>query len=202
MKPNTGKQQTVINLLKKKAVIRPCDLAPLNIGRTTLSRLCTQGVVQKVGHGLYRLVDAEASEYDMLIEACKAVPNGAICLLSALRFHDLTTQSPHQIWMAIDVKARIPKTELPIKFIRFSGTALLQGVLTRKLRGATIRVYSPAKTVADCFKFRNKIGLDVAMEALRECQNKKLCSMDELWKYANICRVSNVMRPYMEAMTL
>lgn len=202
MKLSGIKQQAVINLLKKKAVVRPLDLAPLNIARTTLSRLCTQGIVQKVGHGLYRLADAEASEYDMLIEACKAVPNGAICLLSALRFHDLTTQSPHQIWMAIDVKARIPKTELPIKFMRFSGPALLQGVLTRKILGATIRVYSPAKTVADCFKFRNKIGLDVAMEALRESQSKKLYSMDELWKYAHICRVSNVMRPYMEAMTL
>jgi predicted transcriptional regulator of viral defense system len=202
MKPSTSKKQTVVKLLKKQAVIRPRDLATRNIARTTLSRLCTQGIVQKVGHGLYRLTNAEASEHDMLIEACMAVPNGVVCLLSALRFHELTTQSPHQIWMAIDVKARIPKTELPIKYMRFSGSALQQGVLTRKLHGASIRVYSPAKTVADCFKFRNKIGLDVALEALRECNKKGLCSIDELWQYAKLCRVGNVMRPYLETMTL
>jgi len=202
MKRVSNNQQTVIKLLKKRAVIRPCDLAHLNIGRTILSRLCTRGIVQKVGRGLYRLTDAETSEHDMLIEACKAVPNGVVCLLSALRFHELTTQSPHQIWITIDVKARAIKTNLPIRFIRSSGSALRQGVIIRKLHGATIRVYSPAKTVADCFKFRNKIGLDIALEALRECQRKKLCTMDELWQYAKLCRVSNVMRPYLEAMPL
>ena len=201
MKSNINGQQTVIKLLKKKAVIRPRDLALLNIGRMTLSRLCDQGLAQKVGHGLYRLTGVTASEHDMLVEACKAVPNGAICLLSALRLHDLTTQSPHQIWMAIDVKARIPKTGLPIRFVRFFGPALQQGVVTRNVHGAIIRLYNPAKTVADCFKFRNKIGLDVALEALRECHKKGLCSMDELWQYAKLCRVSNVIRPYLEAIT-
>lgn len=202
MESRINKRKEALKLLKKKAVIRPRDLVAHNIARSTLSRLCAQGVVQKVGRGLYRLADAEVSEHDMLVDACKTVTNGVICLLSALRFHDLTTQSPHQIWMAIDVKARTPKTELPIKFVRFSGPALQQGVLTHKQHGATIRVYSPAKTVADCFKFRNKIGLDVALEALRECHSKRLCSMDELWQYAKLCRVSNVMRPYLEAMTL
>lgn len=202
MQDTINRQQAVIKLLKKKAVIRPRDLASLNIGRMTLSRLCDQGVAQKVGHGLYRLAGAAVSEHDLLVEACKAVPNGAICLLSALRLHDLTTQSPHQIWMAIDVKARIPKTGLPIKFVRFSGPALQQGVITRKVHGATIRLYGPAKTVADCFKFRNKIGLDVALESLRECTKKKLCSMDELWQYAQLCRVGTVMRPYLEAITV
>ena len=202
MKCTENKQQTVIKLLKKKAIIRPCDLTPLNIGRTTLSRLCIQGIVQKVGRGLYRLADADVSEHDMLIEACKAVPNGIVCLLSALRYYELTTQSPHHIWMTIDVKARPAKTNLPIRFVRSSGATLRQGILIRKLHGATLRVYSPAKTVADCFKFRNKIGLDVALEALRECNKKGLCNIDELWHYAKLCRVGNVMRPYLETMTL
>lgn len=202
MESSINKRKEALKLLKRKAVIRPRDLVAHNIARSTLSRLCAQGVVQKVGRGLYRLADAEVSEHDMLVDACKTATNGVICLLSALRFHNLTTQSPHQIWMAIDVKARTPKTELPIKFVRFSGPALQQGVLTHKQHGATIRVYSPAKTVADCFKFRNKIGLDVALEALRECHSKRLCSMDELWQHAKLCRVSNVMRPYLEAMTL
>jgi predicted transcriptional regulator of viral defense system len=114
---------------------------------------------------------------------------------------DLTTQSPSDIWIAIDRKARLPKSDgLPLRFVRFSGDALYSGVELHVIEGVEIKVYSPAKTVVDCFKYRNKIGLDVALEALRECWHERRCSMVELWHYAKICRMSNVMRPYLESL--
>lgn len=130
------------------------------------------------------------------------MPKGVICLLSALRFHEIGTQSPHQIWMAIDRKAALPKVrELPIEIVRFSGPALSEGVEEHDIGGATIKVYCPSKTVADCFKYRNKIGLDVALEALKDSWQQNMITADELWKYARICRVAQVMQPYMEAIT-
>ena len=132
--------------------------------------------------------------------ACKLVPRGVICLLSALQFHDLTTQAPFEVWMAIDVRARRPRRKTPpLRIVRFSGEALTAGVETHKVEGVPVRVYGPAKTVADCFKYRNKIGLDVALEALRDYRREHPGGMDELWHFARICRVANVMRPYLEA---
>jgi hypothetical protein len=135
---------------------------------------------------------------------CRAgfkVPKGVICLLSALRFHKFTTQSPHEVWMAIGVKAWAPRTTSPaIRFVRMSGKALHSGMKEYPVRGESLKVYTPAKTVADCFKFRNKIGLDVAMEALKECYHLKKATMDEVWAAAKICRVAKVMRPYMESL--
>ncbi len=121
-----------------------------------------------------------------------------VCLLSALRFHDLTTQAPHEVWMAIDVKARRPKEEiLPLRIVRFSGEALTAGVGEHEVEGVGVKVYGPAKTVADCFKYRNKVGVDVAVEALRDCWRSRKATMDELWAAARICRMGNVMRPYL-----
>jgi predicted transcriptional regulator of viral defense system len=123
------------------------------------------------------------------------------CLLSALRFHDLTTQSPHDVWIAIGPKAWRPRVDGPkIRVFRFSGAALTEGVETHTIEGVTVKVYGVAKTVADCFKFRNKVGLDVALEALRESWRERRASMDDLWLYAKVCRVSNVMRPYLEGL--
>jgi predicted transcriptional regulator of viral defense system len=128
------------------------------------------------------------------------VPSGVVCLLSALRLHGLTTQAPFEVWMALDTKAWLPKVDHPpLRFVRFSGAALREGVQRKKIEGVEVRFYSPAKTVADCFKYRNKIGLDVALEALRECRRQKRATADELWHFARVCRVANVMRPYMEA---
>jgi predicted transcriptional regulator of viral defense system len=125
-----------------------------------------------------------------------------VCLLSALQFHGLTTQSPFEVWVAIANKARAPKMEYPpLRIVRFSGAALTEGVEKHRVDGVTVRVTSVAKTVADCFKYRNKIGLDVALEALREAWNAKRVSIDDLWHYAQVCRVANVMRPYLEALT-
>jgi predicted transcriptional regulator of viral defense system len=136
-----------------------------------------------------------------LVEASKRVPKGVICLVSALRLHDLTTQSPFEVWMAIGQKGRTPKLENPrLRIVRFSPETLRFGVVRHRVEGIDVPVFTPAKTVADCFKFRHKIGLDVALEALREASRQKKASMDELWEAAKICRVANVMRPYLESL--
>jgi len=127
---------------------------------------------------------------------------GVVCLLSALRFHDLTTQSPFEVWLAIGEKSRLPKQENPqVRIVRFSTKALTYGVQGHRIEGVPVRVFTPAKTVADCFRYRNKIGLDVALEALRDCKRKRKATMDEIWKAAKVCRMANVMRPYLESIS-
>jgi predicted transcriptional regulator of viral defense system len=194
--------QKVLNLTRKAGILRPRDLDQHGIPRQYLSILEHQGTIQRVGRGLYVLADAEnITENHTVAQACKRVPEGIVCLMSALRLHGLTTQAPFEIWMAIDRKAWLPKVDHPpIRIVRFSGAALTEGVQHRKIEGVKVQVFSPAKTVADCFKYRNKIGLDVAMEALRECRRLKKATVDEISHFAKICRVANVMQPYMEAM--
>lgn len=192
----------VLELVKKAGVLRPRDLDPYGIPREYLRRLQAQGRLKRLGRGLYTLPDHEVSEHHNLAEACKRVPKGVVCLLSALRFHDLTTQAPFELWLALDEKTWRPRLDYPsLKIVRFSKEALSAGVEEHIIEGVTVRVTNPAKTVADCFKYRNKIGLDVALEALRECWNKKRCTMDALWRYAGICRVKNIMRPYLETLS-
>jgi predicted transcriptional regulator of viral defense system len=181
-------------------MLRPRDLDRYGIARTYLQRLEQRGLLDRARRGLYRLPSAEVTEHHGLATACKLIPHGVICLLSALQFHDLTTQAPFQVWMAIDVRARRPRgTTPPLRIVRFSGRALTEGVGVHEIEGVRVRVYGPAKTVADCFKYRNKIGLDVALEALRDYRRQHPAGMDELWHFARTCRVSNVMRPYLEA---
>ena len=142
------------------------------------------------------------SEHGTLAEVACKHPQAIVCLLSALRVHDLTTQSPFEVWLAIPNKARAPKMDYPpLRIVRFSGTALTDGIEEHPIDGVTVRVTNVARTVADCFKFRNKIGLDVAMEALREAWRARRMGMDELWRYATLCRMANVMRPYMESLS-
>jgi predicted transcriptional regulator of viral defense system len=187
-------------LLGTEGVLRTQDLERRGVPRRDLKRLSDQGILEKLGRGLYRVSGSEITEHQSLLEACKQVPQGVVCLLSALRFHELTTQNPHTVWLAIDRKAWQPRVDgPPLRIVRFSGEALTAGIETHLLRGGEIRVYSPAKTVADCFKYRNKIGLDVAMEALKVCIEGKQDTFDNLWKFAKICRVANVMRPYLES---
>ena len=193
--------EQITQIVKRHGIIRPRDMDEYGIHRKYIQELYSLGILTRIGRGLYTLPETEPSENRSIAEACKRVPSGIICLLSALRFHDLTTQSPYEIWMAIDHKARSPKEHgIPIRIARFSGEVLTSGVEQHNIEGVSIRVYNPAKTVADCFKFRNKIGLDVAMEALRDCHNSRKCTMDELWKYAKICRVANIMKPYIESL--
>jgi len=157
--------------------------------------------VRQVGRGLYVAEGSRVTEHHTLVEATKRVPHGVICLLSALRFHGLTTQSPHEVWMAIAHKARCPSADYPpLRIVHFSGEALSYGVKEKKLEGMIVRVFDPAKTVADCFKFRNKIGVDVALEALRDCYRRKKATMDELFMAARVCRVARVMQPYLESL--
>jgi predicted transcriptional regulator of viral defense system len=199
--PRDGTER-VIELIRRAGIFRPRDLDPHGIPREYLMRLYRTGVVQRVGRGLYTLADAEIREHHSLAEVCKRIPHGVICLLSALRFHGLTTQAPFEVWMAIDFKARKPKADgLSLRIVRFSGDSLRSGIEEHLIQGVKIKVYNPAKTVADCFEYRNKIGLDVALEALRDCWRERRCTMDDLWHYAKICRVANVMRPYMESLT-
>ena len=198
---DSAKTTQVLRLAKKAGMLRARDLAQHDIPRTYLTRLYQAGKLERLGRGLYVLPHARFSANHSLAEAAKRIPHGVICLLSALRFHHVTTQAPFEVWMAIDNKAYASTTrETPLRIVRFSGRALRAGVETHVIDGVPTRIYCLAKTVADCFKFRNKIGLDVALEALRECRRERKCGVDELWHYAIVCRVANVMRPYMESL--
>jgi predicted transcriptional regulator of viral defense system len=191
----------LLDLVHKQGLVRPNDLVPLGIPRVALTRAVRRGQLERIGRGLYGLMARSVSAHGTLAEVACRVPKGVICLLSALRFHGLTTQAPFEVWLAIGNKAAIPKIAYPpLRINRFSGVALTEGVEEHIVDGVTIRVTSVAKTVADCFKYRNKIGLDVALEALREAWNGKRMSSDEVWHYAKIDRVANVMRPYLESL--
>ena len=194
-------QQKLLKFAQMRGLIRPRDLAPLNIPRATLTRLVRRGALQRVARGLYSLPNYPVSEHVGLAEAAIKCPQGIICLLSALQFHQLTTQTPFEVWLAIPNKARAPKlTHPPLRIVRYSGASLEQGIEKHTIDGVIVPITTVAKTIADCFKFRNKIGLDIALEALREAWADKRTSMDELWHYAKVCRVSNVMRPYLESL--
>ena len=196
------KTERLLDLAHRRKIIRPRDLDKARIPRIYLTRLVQQGRLIKLGRGLYAAHAVVPSEDITLLEASHKVPKAVICLLSALRFHEIGTQSPQEVWIAIDVKAWPPKINYPpLRMVRFSGKALRFGAKRHRLEGGTITVFGPAKTVADCFKFRHKIGIDVAVEALRECYRQKKASMDELWEAAKVCRVANVMKPYMESLS-
>ena len=190
----------VIELARKTGVIRPKDLDKYNINRKYLYILHQKGLLERIGRGLYSSPDYVVTEHRTMVEVCKKVPNAVICLLSALNFHDLTTQLPHQIWIAINRKASFPrKSEHPVKVVCFSGKALTEGVEEHEIEGVKIRIYNPAKTVADCFKYRNKIGIDIAIEAMKSCLQSRKAKPAEIMHYARICRISSVIKPYMEA---
>ena len=194
--------ERVLKLVREAGILRPRDLDSHGIPRQYLRILCDRGLVRRVGRGLYVALDADLTEHHGLARACKRVPDGVICLLSALSFHELTTQSPHQVWLAVGRRSLFSKTQTTgLRIVRFSGEALTSGIETHRIEGVNVRVYAPAKTVADCFKYRNKTGLDVALEALRECWRQRRASMDDLCHYAKICRMTNVMRPYLESLT-
>jgi len=196
----TERSTMVLDLVKRAGLARPRDLEAQGMPGRYLGQLAREGVLEKVGRGLYALADAAPSEHRSLAEVAKRTPRGVICLLSALSYHGLTTQSPFEVWLAIGPKDRAPRPAgVGLQIVRFSGKARDAGIQTEVIDGVSVRVYGPAKTVADCFKFRSKVGVDVAIEALRDCLAQKLSSADELAAYARICRVARVMQPYMEA---
>ena len=194
-------RQRVIRLARESVAVRPKDLVAIGVPREYLKRLREEGVFEQPARGIYVLANAKPTEHQTLVEVCKRVPHGVVCLLSALQFHRLTTQIPHEVWLAIGSKTWPPKLEYPpLRIVRFSPATLDYAVEEHRVAGAVVRVYAPAKTVVDCFKFRNKIGLDVALEALRDCLKQRRATIDDLWKAAKVCRVANVMRPYLESL--
>lgn len=195
------KIDAALRLVRERGSVRPRDLAARDIPPDYLDRLFRRRLVERVGRGVYAWPEAEVTEHHSLAEAALKAPAGVVCLLSALRFHGLTSQSPHEVWLALPPKAWAPKVDTPkLRLVRFSGAALSEMIDEHSVEGTMVRVYRPAKTVADCFKYRNKVGIDVAVEALRDCFRGRRATMDELWEAARVCRMANVMRPYLESL--
>ena len=194
------RKKKILQIAKQMGIIRPRDIEALGIPREYLLRLYRNGDLTRLGRGLYALPGSLNSESISLAEVAKRVPNAVVCLISALQFHNLTTQISNRVWIAIEHKQWEPAIEYPaLELVRLSGRAFSFGIKQHEVNRVPVKVYNPAKTVADCFKFRNKIGLDVALEALRETWRSRKATMDEIWEAARICRVANVMRPYLEA---
>lgn len=192
----------ILELARHRRVLRAADVRAHGWSPQLLIRLHQSGKLQRIARGLYGLPDAEVTEHQTLIEVCLRVPKGVLCLLSALQFHEIGTQLPHEVWIALPEGSQTPALSYPLlRITRLRGTAYSDGIQTVTSHGAPIRVYSAAKTVTDCFKFRNKIGLDVALEALRDGWNQRKFTLDDLWRHATRGRVANVMRPYIEAIT-
>jgi predicted transcriptional regulator of viral defense system len=192
--------QKIIRYVGKHGIVRSRDIEAIGLPREYLVRLHRKGKLNRPSRGIYTLPDANVTERHSYAEVAKRVPEGAICLLSALAFHEMTTQSPASVWIALGKGARTPALVSPsLRIVRLSGASLIRGIEDHTIEGVPVRVYSAAKTVADCFKFRNKLGLDIAIEALKDCLRQKKASVNEIYRYAKVCRVSNVIRPYMEA---
>ncbi len=193
--------QEIMQYIGEHGMVRPRDIEAIGLPRAYLSRLHRQGKLHRSGRGVYTVPDASVTEFHSYAEVTKHVPEAVICLLSALAFQGITTQSPAAVWIALRKGARTPTLASPtLRIVRLSGPSLTEGIANHQVEGVQIRVYSAAKTVADCFKFRNRIGLDVAIEALKDCLRQKKASINEVYRYAKICRVSNVIRPYMEGL--
>jgi predicted transcriptional regulator of viral defense system len=188
-------------LLRRQAVLRTRDLARLGVPRTALEAPLADGRISRLSHGVYAVNGHDVSEHHSLAQAAVRVPHGVVCLLSALVFHELTTQTPHEVWLAIDRKARSPAEGYPpLHVVRFGGEALSAGTALHSIDGVPVRITTPAKTVADCFKYRNKIGINIAVEALRDGWNRRRFTMDELSAMARVCRMEKILRPYLESL--
>ncbi len=194
------RKRQILELARKQIIIRAEDVEALGISRNYLYTMRDEGLLQKTAVGLYSLPDSEINENTNLVEVAKRVPNAVVGLLSALNFHGISTQIPHEIWIIVPRGAWSPKIDYPPLHLNYvSGPAYSYGVQEHVLNGVVVKIYSPAKTVADCFKFRNKVGLDVATEALREVWRTRKATMNELVEAAKINKVLRIMRPYLEA---
>ena len=190
-------------LARSQGMTRARDFREAGVPPASIARLCEQGQLVRLARGLYQIADAEDMDAaHSLAEAARLAPHGVIALLSALQYHGLTTQLPHAVWICFHHKARIPRT-LPFRTetVRASGEAFEAGRMTAEIEGVAVPVYDPAKTIVDCFKYRSRVGLDVAIEALRDGLRQRKASRADLRRYATICRVENVMRPYLESLS-
>lgn len=201
MSQGSTQRDTACNLLRQKGLVRMSDLRDAGVGAETVARMVREGAVMRVARGLYQLADTMPDPRRSLAEASALVPKGVICLTSALQFHELTLQMPSAVWIAIDRTGWKPKVEYPpIRFVRFGNQALTEGVKRHLIEGIEVPIFEPAKTIVDCFRYRNKIGLDIALEGLREGLRTKRATPDQLWEFARTARVWSVMHPYVEAM--
>lgn len=192
-------RQRVLTLARERGVVTTREVVQAGVHSQTLTRLVREGSLERVSWGNYRHPSVPVTEHHGLVLAATAVPKGIVCLLSALSFHEIGTQVPSEVWLALDRRARRPVVSYPpLRIVRFSGEALRVGIGTHRIEGVDVRITSVAKTVADLFKYRNKIGLDVALEGLREGWRERRFTIDELDRAARACRVERVMRPYVE----
>lgn len=199
MTPNTYSAQ-ILALASQKGVLRASDLNAIHAPRITLTRLVETGQLERVGRGLYQLPDHPGLEQEGLVTIAARVPQAVFCLLTALQFHELTTQLPREIWIAMPRGSHKPRIDFPpIKMVQMAGEAYSAGIEQHLSDGVILRVYSAAKTVVDCFKHRNRIGLDVALEALKDSRASNKATMDDLWRHAKTCHVARVMQPYLES---
>jgi predicted transcriptional regulator of viral defense system len=189
-----------LELLKARGMLRLKDFIAEEIEPETLARLVRHNQIVRPARGLYQLPDVSIDAAHTLAEAAALVPKGIVCLISALQFHELTLQMPSAVWMAIERTAWKPTISYPpIRFVRFSGWAMTEGVERYSIQSYNVRITNPARTIVDCFRYRNKIGIDVAMEGLREGIRHRKCTPDQLWQYAKKARVWTILRPYVEA---
>jgi predicted transcriptional regulator of viral defense system len=194
-------QKNLLDHARRRGVITAREAAQLGFHSQLITRLVRQGGLERIARGQYRLPAHPVTEHHTLTIVSRAVPGGVICLLSVLSFHGIGTQLPAEIWLALERSAQRPRILYPpLRVVRFSGEAFSSGIEVHRLEGQPVRMYGVAKTLADLFKYRNKIGLDVALEALREAWRERRFTMDELDRYAKICRVRRVIRPYLEAL--
>jgi len=195
-----NRKQQILELAREKGIIRAEDVEAVGVSRNYLYRMHKEGLLEKSAVGLYTLPGAPVTENSSLAEIAKRLPHAVVCLISALSYHGITTQIPHEIWLTIPRGSWRSDVEYPpLNLTYVSGPAYSFGIHEHVINGVAVKIYSPAKTVADCFKFRNKVGLDVAIEALREAWRSRKVTMDELVEAAGIDRVSKIMRPYLEA---
>ncbi|MEZ4461495.1 MAG: type IV toxin-antitoxin system AbiEi family antitoxin domain-containing protein [bacterium] len=193
--------EMIIKLAQERGLIRSRDVVERGLQPMALTRLVRQGNLERVSRGVYALPNRSPSEHGTFAEVAIKHPKSVVCLLSALQFHSLTTQTPFEVWIAVGNRDRAPTMDYPpLRVVKFADHLLIEGVDTHEIDDVNVQITNVARTVADCFKFRNKIGLDVALEALQESWREKRVTIDELWHFATLCRVANVMRPYMESL--
>ena len=193
-------QARVLQFARKNPLFRLSEATAAGVHPESVRRLTRQGQLTRLGRGLYALPALEPTEFHTLAEVAKRVPKGVFCLLTALRFHGLGTQHPREVWIAVDRRAGMPRVDFtPIRTVRLSGAALSDGIDEHDVDGVRVRITSPARTVVDCFKFRNKIGVDVAVEALRDYRRLRKGTVDALWRHAERLRLARVMRPYWDS---
>lgn len=195
----SAQKTRALDLLKSRGMLRQKDFLSENIDSETLARLVRDNQIVRPARGLYQLPDASIDASHALAEAAILVPKGIVCLISALQFHELTLQMPSAVWMAIDRTAWRPTISYPpIRFVRFSGWAMTEGVKRYSIEACEVPITDSARTIVDCFRYRNKIGIDIAMEGLREGIRRRKCTPDQLWEYGKMAKVWTVMRPYVE----